>query len=489
MNYLYYGDNLEVMRKYIADESVDLCYIDPPFNSKRNYFQIYGGIGDQKDRAQAQAFIDTWQWGERAEEEYREILSSQRRHLEKTIELIKGLRDALGATGFMAYLIAMTVRLNEIWHKIKPDGSFFLHCDPTASHYLKLILDSIFIPRGGDFRNELIWYYTNASRGKKEFAHAHDVVFWYSKGRDWTFNRNEILVPFASSMTKWRYTRGGQAGRGREMPAGKTPDDVIEIPALNAMSKERLGYPTQKPRELMEYIIRAASKEDDVVMDCYCGCGTTVDAAQVLKRRWIGVDITYHSIALVLQRLQRHTKLNALSYQVAGIPKDMESVRALANKQDDRVRKQFEIWAILQFTENSGVPREQKGADRGIDGVVYFYTGKREKIEKAAIQVKSGKVSRRDISQLETDRKNIGAPVAYFITLEEATQPMHQQAVLAGVYENPLFPQHKIPRLQIIQVKSILAGQTIHKTGIIPITTNKEGKPLIINSENRNFNL
>ncbi|MYC54934.1 MAG: site-specific DNA-methyltransferase, partial [Chloroflexi bacterium] len=193
-------------------------------------------------------------------------------------------------------MLNMAVRLRAMRRVLKDTGSIYLHCDPTASHYLKLLMDAIL--GKANFVNELIWYYTNASRGKRKFAKAHDIVFWYSKSQNnFVFNRDDVLVPFQSGMTEWRYTKGGQAGK--EMPKGKTPDDVYILPSLNAMAKERLGYPTQKPLALMERIIRASSNEGDTVLDPFCGCGTTVHAAEVLGRKWLGIDISKFSTGLI----------------------------------------------------------------------------------------------------------------------------------------------------------------------------------------------
>ena len=181
-NKLYYGDNLEVLRKnYIKDETIDLCYIDPPFNSKRNYNQIYNNIGNE-DRAQAQAFTDTWIWDEGANEGLAEILGNpEGRFSPQTVDLIKGLQSVLRQGSLLAYLVNMTLRIVEIHRVLKTTGSFYLHCDPTASQYLKLILDTIFVSSGGDFRNEIIWHYRKWSVGQRQFVHNHDVIFFYSK--------------------------------------------------------------------------------------------------------------------------------------------------------------------------------------------------------------------------------------------------------------------------------------------------------------------
>ncbi len=184
MNHLYYGDNIDILRKYIKDESVDLCYIDPPFNSKRNYNQIYNNIGSE-DKAQAQAFIDTWEWNSLAEQGYQDIFNNYNgKFTAQTISLITGLKEVLGKGSLLAYLVSITLRVVEIHRVLKPTGSFYLHCDPTASHYLKLILDAIFCVRGGNYINEMIWIYSRmAAKGQKQLSRCHDVIFWYAKGK------------------------------------------------------------------------------------------------------------------------------------------------------------------------------------------------------------------------------------------------------------------------------------------------------------------
>ena len=223
-NRLYFGDCLDVMREDVPDRSVDLIYLDPPFNSKRLYNAYMGG-------AQWVAFDDTWRWHE-AVDDFHEVAG-----IVEMAGTMEGLRQILGEGPNMAYLSYMANRMMECRRVLADSGSIYLHCDPTMSHYLKVVMDAIFGRK--NFRNEIVWYYKNASRGKRQLAKAHDIVFWYSMSDDYQFHRERILVPFESGMTEWRYTRGGQ--QGQPMPAGKTPDDVVEIPSLNAMAKERVG--------------------------------------------------------------------------------------------------------------------------------------------------------------------------------------------------------------------------------------------------------
>ena len=308
VNALYYGDNLEVLRKKLKDETIDLCYIDPPFNSKRTYNQIYNNVGTE-DRAQAQAFIDTWTWDDNAIEGYQEILSNDAgRFTKQTVELIKGLDHVLGKGSLLAYLISITLRVTEIQRVLKSTGSFYLHCDPTSSHYLKLVLDGIFVPKGGDFQNEIDWCYKSGGASKHHFSRKHDVLLFYTKmfytkSNKYTFNYQ----------TEKSYNRGFKPYRFKGVEEFKDEigwytlvgmKDYWNIDMVGRTSTERLGYPTQKPEALLSRIITASSNKDDTVLDAYCGCGTTIAVAQDQHRQWIGIDITYRSIALVLRRLE-----------------------------------------------------------------------------------------------------------------------------------------------------------------------------------------
>ncbi|MEO6908976.1 MAG: site-specific DNA-methyltransferase, partial [Abditibacteriaceae bacterium] len=382
-NTLYYGDNLEVFRKYIKDETIDLCYIDPPFNSKRNYNQIYNNIGTE-DRAQAQAFVDTWVWDDESIAGFAEIISNEgNRFTAQTIELIKGLHAVLGKGSLLAYLVSMTLRIVEIQRVLKPTGSFYLHCDPTASHYLKLVCDGVFLGKGGEYRNEIVWCYRKWSIHQQQFASNHDVILFYSKSDKSTFNVQ--YAPLSEgTLKRWKgqkqqavFENGvRKAASEKQESAGSPMGDWWEISIINPAAKERLGYPTQKPEALLERVIAASSNEGDTILDAYCGCGTTIAVAQKLNRKWIGMDITYQSIALILKRLEDQYGKEILdTITLNGIPRDMEAATALAHKKDDRVRKEFEKWAILTYTDNRAIINEKKGADGGIDGVAYFMTG------------------------------------------------------------------------------------------------------------------
>ncbi len=525
-NRLFYGDNLDVLRRKIASESVDLCYVDPPFNSKRNYFQIYNNQGSE-DRAQAQAFVDTWEWGDEAVAGLAYILDIERLHAgkwtEQTVELIRGLEKVLKRGSLLAYLVSMTLRIVEIHRVLKPTGSFYLHCDPTASHYLKLVLDAVFCGQGGDYLAEIVWLRTNAHNMKSRgWPRANDVIFCYTKGRTFTFNPQ--FGGFSEAQLKrYKVDENGRLYTGQDLTfstvnpdrqfewrgsqppphrswgasleqleawweqgliltkrdgsprldghkmyldekAGKPFDtNWIDIPRVGNTAAERLGYPTQKPEALLERIIRASSNEGDTVLDAYCGCGTTVAVAQRLGRRWIGIDITYQSISLILKRLHDKypTDWPAIEADMLldGVPRDIESARALANRKDDKTRKEFEKWAVLTYSANQARINDKKGADAGIDGVAYFLIDKGTN-GKAIFQVKSGGTSRATLATLNSDRQREKAEFGILITFDPPTKAMRDEIAAAGKYRHPLLNRED-DRLQVITVAEMLAGQRL----------------------------
>jgi site-specific DNA-methyltransferase (adenine-specific) len=508
VNKLYYGDNLEVLRKYIKDESIDLCYIDPPFNSKRNYNQIYNNLG-KEDQAQAQAFVDTWTWDNHANEALEEIQSNyQGKFTSQTIDLIDGLTKVLGKGSLLAYLVSMTLRIVEIHRVLKSTGSFYLHCDPTASHYLKIVLDTVFCSQGGDYIAEITWERTSAHSDSKTFANTTDVIFLYSK-RILIFNQQ--FKPYSEEYLKKYYkhqdgkgrfldrdlTAGGLSGGGynydwkgikklwrcpietmqkyeeknklyytrngtprlkqylEEMPGVPLTNLWNDIPPINSQASERLGYPTQKPEALLERIIKASSNKGDVILDAYCGCGTTIAVAERLERNWIGIDITYQSISLMLKRLEDSFGKNVLDkIELNGIPKDLESAKALATKPDDRTRKEFEKWAVLTYSNNRAVINDKKGADKGVDAIAYFQ-GDKDNREKIVFQVKSGNVKSGDIRDLQGTMTLQGAALGIFITLKPPSKDMVQTAKSAGIYRGRYMSQ-SVDKIEIVTVQEIL---------------------------------
>ena len=420
---------------------------------------------------------------------------------EQTVELIRGLEKVLKRGSLLAYLVHMTLRIVEIHRVLKPTGSFYLHCDPTASHYLKIILDAVFCGQGGDFRNEIIWAYdTGATPKGSKFLRKHDVIFWYGKSMNVRVNdlmRKHIIPP---SDLK-RYRRDADGRLWRDNPVGdytqdsindmeneglvyytskgkprikmflecengiyykykKIPDFWSDLDTLNANAQERLGYPTQKPEALLERIIKASSNEGDTVLDAYCGCGTTVAVAQRLNRRWIGVDITYQSISLILKRLQDKfpdtwAEIES-NIKLDGVPRDLASAIALANRKDDKTRKEFEKWAVLRYSANQARINDKKGADGGIDGIAYFLVSKDEN-GKAIFQVKSGGANRSTVATLNSDRQREKAEYGILITMDEPTKAMREEVLAAGKYKHPLLNRED-DRIKIITIADILDG-------------------------------
>lgn len=506
MKKLYYGDNLEVLRKYIKDDSIDLCYIDPPFNSKRNYNQIYLNEG-KEDKAQAQAFIDTWSYDDEAIKGFKQITTNYNGVFTKqSIELLIGLEKVLGKGDLLAYLISMTLRIAEIFRVLKPTGSFYLHCDPTTSHYLKLICDSIFCPKGGDFRNEIIWHYgQRLMHNKFKFNAKHDIVFFYVKHHS-TEIKNEIILNWTrDEIQKVRARKILTDEDGKEfiwdnraiskgIPAkkqfiddiiqkGKAIDDVWDIPFIVSTSDERLGYPTQKPEALLERIIKASSNEGDIVLDVFCGCGTTIAVAERLNRNWIGVDITYQSISLMLKRLEDSFGKSVLNnIELNGVPRDQESAVALAHKKEDRTRKEFEKWAVLTYSNNRAMINEKKGADSGIDGIAFMKDRKENNdIEQKQVlfSVKSDKNPHVSyIRDMHGTIEREKAAMGYFITLYPPTREMIAECKKIGKYRNNLMEQ-EYPKIEIVTVEDILNGKrmtipTSHQIAVVKSAQLKE---------------
>lgn len=436
-----------------------MCYIDPPFNSKRSYFQIYNDIGGDQDKAQAQAFVDTWSWDTQAIDGYDQITTNfEGRFTRQSIELIKALKQILGKSDLLAYLVSMTLRITEIYRVLKPTGSFYLHCDPTASHYLKLCLDAVFCAQDGDFQNEIIWHYRRWTGGARRFLRMHDVIFFYTKTNKHTYNVQYTPYTEKSLKRKQNYhtrIKNGDVYVTHIDDRGVVENDVWLIPVINSQALERLGYPTQKPEALLEKIILASSNEGDTVLDAYCGCGTSVAVAERLGRKWIGIDITYHSISLIMKRFVDTFGESILkNIVVDGIPQDLQSARALANRADDRVRKEFEKWAVLTYTNNRAVINNKKGADKGIDGIAYFATGPGT-TERMVLQVKSGGVGRGDIAKLNSDMDRENAKMAVLISLEEPTRPMREEAAGIGLYFHPLM-QKNYNKIQIVTIRELI---------------------------------
>ncbi len=499
-NTLFYGDNLNILRDYIPDKSIDLIYLDPPFNSNRNYNVLFKDESGQDSEAQITAFEDTWHWNQAAEDTYSELIHNAP---EQVSRMISALRDFIGANQMTAYLVMMTARLIELHSVLKNTGSLYLHCDPTASHYLKIVLDAIFGVQ--NFRNEIVWKRMNPSgfKGKTSIGKGHDIIFLYSKTENFIYN--SIYLPYSDEYISQRfhhieeetgrhfkdsflgtattaetieklkaenkiyYTK--QGGMRLKIYIDEAPgipiDDVWnDITPINSQAQERLGYPTQKPLALMERIIQASSNEGDWILDPFAGCGTTIAAAEKLNRKWIGIDITHLAISILKYRLRdMQQDVDAVkigkNYQVIGEPKDLSGANRLA--QDDRY--QFQWWAngLVEAKPSGGQEGSRsgkKGADKGIDGIINFIDDDSGKAKRVIVQVKSGKAGAKDIRDLVGTLDREKASVGIFITLENPTKPMIQEAVSAGHYLSEGWNK-QYPKIQILSIEQLLEGAKI----------------------------
>lgn len=456
-NRLYYGDCLDILRLLPAS-CADLIYLDPPFNSKRDYNAFLTASEPKGADAQITAFKDTWWWGEQAEREYAELLANPGAGaLGETI--MPALRGFLAQSDMMAYLTMMASRLIEMRRVLKETGSIYLHCDPTASHYLKIIMDGILGP--GNFRNEIVWCYRGAGYPKRDFGRRHDIIFRYSKGKQYVFNLDDVRTPYAKATEERFKHKIGNVRKGIDYgdqslhPAGKHPDDWWEIQPIAPSAKDRLGYPTQKPLGLLERIVLASSNAGDIVLDPFCGCGTSLHAAEKLGRKWIGIDITHLAIGLIRQRLQK--AFPNCRFREEGMPKDLASARVLATSNGLEGRYQFQYWALFLA---GALPSQnkKKGADKGVDGFIWFFDSPEagDAPKKIIFSVKSGKIPPGHIRELAGLLKE-PVEIAVLLTLEEPSRPMLAEAAAAGyfIYANG----YKVPRIQIITVENLLAGQ------------------------------
>ena len=506
-NSLYFGDNLNILREHLADESVDLIYLDPPFNSNATYNLLFREKGGEESAAQITAFDDTWRWGLESELAYRDVVTDAPRAL---ADMLQAMRSFLGQNDMMAYLVMMAQRIFELHRVLKPTGSIYLHCDPTASHYLKLLLDAAF--GSANFRREIIWQRSRAHGGASAYNRVHDAIFYYSKTEAIIWNpqyqphdpdyiennygqtdengrRYQLVAAHGAGQgparrfvdriieppprRHWAWTQdridelmaeGRIVFTGTGMPRYKrylddTPgrpltDVWTDIPPIHSQARERLGYPTQKPEALLERIVRASSNEGDVVLDPFCGCGTATAAAERLNRRWIGIDITHLAIALIRHRLHDSFGDDLRPYDVIGDPKDLAGAQALA--QHDRY--QFEWWA-LGLVDARPAQDKRRGADSGIDGYINFFDDNDGRAKRVIVQVKSGNVSVSQIRDLKGVLEREQAQIGIFITLTPPTNPMRQEALATGVYVPERYPDHRFPRMQILTIQDLLSGQ------------------------------
>ena len=511
-NRLFFGDNLHILRRMDA-QSVDLIYLDPPFNSNATYNVLFREQSGEDSAAQITAFDDTWHWSMESEYAFREVVTDGPENLGK---LLQALRQFLGQNDMMAYLTMMAQCIAELHRVLKSTGSIYLHCDPTASHYLKLLMDAVFGVE--NFRNEIVWKRTSGHSDARRFGRAHDVIlfYMYDVGATW----NNTYQPYDSDYVEryyryrdpdgrqwmsgdlsasglqgggyeyewkgvvrvWRvprvtmerldseerifYTRNGipRIKRYLDESNGLRAQDIwADIQALRSWHEERLGYPTQKPEALLERIIEASSDEGDVVLDPFCGCGTAIAVAERLKRRWIGIDITHLAISLMKSRLHDTFGIELSNYEVIGVPQDLESARALAVESEHDGRYQFEYWALgLVGARPSN--RGKKGADSGIDGYINFFDDNSGKAKRIIVQVKSGSVQRNQVATLKGDMERERAEMGLFVTLNPPTRPMLQEAASAGVYAPKLLGEtsdRQYPRLQILTIEDLLGGSEV----------------------------
>ncbi|MBC2664311.1 restriction endonuclease [Novosphingobium flavum] len=506
MNRLYFGDNLEVLQSSIPDNSVDLIYLDPPFNSKAQYNAIFKTHAGRAAQSQAEAFMDTWAWGAEAARAYDVVLGSG----SGASRILKALRDCLGESDLMAYLAMMAARLADLHRVLKPNGSLYLHCDQNAGHYLKVMLDGVFGPRA--FKSEITWK-RSSSHGNvaRNYGSLTDSIYFYAKGERHTWNqqfaplsqtyvarkfgnrdqdgrqwqsvslrnpsvRPNLQFPFTASneVTYFPHPNGWAVGRERleaydrdgrlhfpsreggqlrlkqyldERPGTKLQNLWDDIPAINSQAQERLGYPTQKPLALLERIIRASSNEGDVVLDPFCGCGTTIHAAQSLNRKWLGIDVTHYAISVIEDRLKRH--FPDAKFEVEGRPRDLDDAYALAA----RNKYQFQWWANWML--GAQAYKQKKGPDGGIDGLIYFHNGA-GRTGTVVISVKGGlNLGPEMVRSLGHVVERENAELGVLVTLGDPTPGMIREAASSPLIGTPLVRRQK---LQIVTAKELIEG-------------------------------
>ena len=469
MNTLFYGDNLDVLRQHVADASVDLVYLDPPFQSGKDYNVIFeshrGERGD--DRAQAEAFKDTWSWARgESEEQYAEIVQAGG----TLATALQALRSMLGESDLMAYLCMMAPRLVELRRVMKATASLYLHCDPTASHYLKVLLDSIFGP--ACFRNEVIWRYRRWPAKAHRFQRMHDVLLFYaaSAGNRQTFNvlygyeklADSTLKTFGTKKQKADFASGHRKPSVEDVETAGPPlsdywdlddvevkgvplSDAWEVGILAPIGKERTGYDTQKPEKLLERVIRSSSNEGDVVLDPFCGCGTTIAVAERWRRRWIGVDVNHLAINIVRDRMATS------SFDVRGEPVGLLDAEKLASEDPDQFR-----WWILARVGARPAHQKKKGAGASVNGELFFRDGASGPPGRVAISVKAGALQPACVRELADAVKRKEASVGVLLTLREPTRAMIVEAAKAGFLESPFGRHHKI---QIVTTEQVLNGK------------------------------
>ena len=515
-NTLFYGDNLTIMRDRIPSQSVDLIYLDPPFKSDQNYNLIYKTLTGKPVPEQAEAFCDTWDMDAEKAELAKRIPQMMRDtgvedyYIHFWTLWVNALSDV--QPHLLAYLIYMVERL--IWMKpiLKNNGSIYLHCDPTASHYIKVMMDGIFGHQ--NFRNEIVWKRTSAHNSAKRYGPIHDTILYYTKSDKYTWNR--LYTAYGTDYVADRFKRGGAKPwkdadlTGSGIRHGETglvwrgfdvtakgrhwayPPVVLEtmdangsiywpkkhggwprerkfldeskgiplqdvwtdIPPVNSQSGKRLGYPTQKPPDLLRRIVESSSNKGDVVFDPFCGCGTTIYAAQETGRTWVGCDVAILAIKIIRETLgERYRLSEGVDFETDGIPPSVEAAEELFN----RDAHQFQHWAVERV---GGFPLKKKGADRGVDGRIYFEA--KPGLKSMVMSVKGGHTGPSDVRDLygvlEGDPD---AALAGFISLHEPTKAMRAAAAKAGMYQ---YNGVQYDRVQILSVREIVEDKRDFRT-------------------------
>ena len=478
-NTLYYGDCLDVMANLPAN-SVDLIYLDPPFNSNANYNVLFGaddggGKRSKTPVAQMMAFTDTWTWNAAAARRVSEIQSAVAHPAHKSVT---GLKYLLGESGMLSYLSYIAVRLAAMRRILKPSGSIYLHCDPTASHYIKIVMDDIF---GADnFRTEIVWKRSSGFKRKtaRKFPQKNDILLFYSaQEKGYVFNtqytphKPEYLKRFKRDDSGRLYrddvnpTGGGRRIIYLDETEGEIVDSVwTDINPVNPRAKERLGYPTQKPEALLERVIKASSDEGDIVLDPFCGCGTTIAAAAKLNRKFIGIDISPYAVNII--KTKRLDPQN-IPVRIEGIPKDMDGARIMARNQPF----EFEAWAVTQIPGLA--PNEKQIGDRGVDGRGILLNKLTDKSQLVLAQVKGGKVTAGHIRDFVGAMQQENASMGVFISLAPITSPQaHRIAASHGQIQIGMFAY---PALQFWSMEDHFSGKT---PNLPPLADPYTGKPI-----------
>lgn len=523
-NTLYYGDNLPILRSFIKDSSVDLIYLDPPFNSNATYNVLFKSPAGQDCTAQIEAFDDSWHWNSASELAFDDVLKSGN---SDAAHVLAAFLTFLQRNDLMAYLVMMAVRLIELHRVLKPTGSIYLHCDPTASHYLKILMDAIFGKE--NYRNEITWQRTSAHSDGARWGKNTDIILFYTKSDTWTWNKTYLdyddkylgrfrfsdpdgrkwmddnatakglsgggyQYDYKGAVSLWRYpletmqrldsekrlhftkTGGIRLKRYLDEAKGSLPQALwTDIPPINSQAAERMGYPTQKPIALLERILKASTKPGDIVLDPFCGCGTSVYAAQLRDLHWIVIDITHLAVGLIRRRLI--DAFPQAQFEVRGVPRDVGGGRELAAAD----KHEFQLFT-LSMIEAQPYKGGRKGADGGVDGYLYFKPDG-TRVEKAVVSVKGGGnvgvgMIRDLIATIDREKARVGI----FLTLEDPTTNMRREAAAAGFYDSPL--HGKFEKIQILTLTDLFDGKRPHLPWIDSSVFRKASRAPVAGQEN-----